>query len=73
MQSLVGHSAKCILWKLLWLGGLVSLVAGAAALAWYGGDLVLHFKNWWLMGVLSAALAISVKMDCKDCSTCNAG
>lgn len=72
MQSLLGHSAKCTLWKLLWLGGFASLLAGAAALAWYGGDLLLNFKNWWLMGVLSAALAIPVKMDCKDCGTCNA-
>lgn len=73
MQSLLGHSAKCLLWKLLWLGGLASLLAGASALAWYGGDLLLHFKNWWLMGLLLAALSVSVKLDCHDCGACKAG
>ena len=72
MKSLLGQSAKCLLWKALWAAGALSLV-----MAWTGvylKNLVLGLEPlaWYWNALVLAALSIPVKMDCKDCGTCNA-
>ncbi len=67
----MSHSLKCLLWKVLWVSGAVSLV-----LAWvsiYNQALVIGLDPaaWYWNALVLVALSIPVKMDCTNCGVCS--
>lgn len=72
MKNLLSHSAKCLLWKVLWTAGALSLVTAWAAVWRQGLVLGLEPLAWYWNALVLTALSVPVKMDCKDCGTCNA-
>ncbi len=61
---------KCWLWKILWSFAGLSLV-----LSWGGFEqgvvATLPVEMWLWNSLVLGVLAISVKLDCHDCSVCN--
>ena len=72
MHSLVGHSVKCWLWKVLWAAGALSLVTAWVAVYQKGLVWGLEPLAWYWNALVLAALSTPIKMDCKDCSGCSA-
>ncbi|MBI4991755.1 MAG: hypothetical protein HZB99_00870 [Candidatus Harrisonbacteria bacterium] len=70
MKSLMSHSRKCLLWKLLWLASAVSLVMAWVAVWSRGLVAGLEPLAWYWNALVLAALATPIKMDCSDCGTC---
>ncbi|MDP3769692.1 MAG: hypothetical protein Q8R40_02005 [bacterium] len=62
---------KCLLWKGLWALGLITLILAwvsnytQAALLGYGA------LAWFWTALVLGVLAIPIKLDCHDCSTCS--
>ncbi len=63
---------KCLVWKVLWLLGAISLV-----LAWMAGPngaaLTLPAPMWFWSALVLGVLAISIKLDCHACGMCGMG
>ena len=72
MKNLLSHSLKCLLWKVLWGLGALSLVLAWVAVYQRGLVFGLEPLAWYWNALILAALSTPVKMDCKDCGTCNA-
>ncbi len=71
MKSFLSHNMKCLLWKALWLAGVVAFVLGWVSIYKQAPMLGLDPLGWYWNALILVALSIPVKMDCKDCGTCN--
>ena len=67
---MMNHSIKCLLWKGLWVLGVVSF--GLGIYGAYKGSFVLNLDPlvWYWNALILVALSIPVKLDCHDCGTC---
>lgn len=66
------HTLKCWLWKVLWILSLAALIVAIVEIITQTPILGFSPDLYLWTALILGVLAIPVKLDCANCSTCNA-